>query len=181
MGICLYLAEKYVPELMGKTEIEHMQVFEAMCVIREIRDILAMHCYIPGENMAQNGVNFASERVQQVVKKLGKNDWLVGDSPTVSDLFLMEIIDFLQMITKGAFLKDHPTIEAHNTRTKEIPNIKEYKNSPRFFDGPFNSPVAHTNNVPEDYWDWSSLIIKKIIKRQSSHSRYKKSQLFIWF
>lgn len=56
------------------------------------------------------------------------------------------------MITNGAWLKDHPTLEAHNARTKEIPSIKEYKSSERFMEGPFNNPVAGTNNVPADYW-----------------------------
>lgn len=58
----------------------------------------------------------------------------------------------MQMITKGSYLGDHPVLAAHHERTRNIPNIKAYKESGRFFEGPFNGVMASTNNVPADYW-----------------------------
>ncbi len=66
---------------------------------------------------------------------------------------LMEVTDQFQMITEGAWLKEHPALAAHNERTRAIPNIKAYKESSRFFEGPFNNAVASTNNLPKNYWD----------------------------
>lgn len=152
MNIYVYLVKKYVPELMGKTETEKLKVFEGLNVLKEIKDNITMPCYNPDKSKAPEAVKNVEYRVEQVVNKLGKNEWLIGDSPTVCDLMLMEVTDQFQMITEGAWLKDHPTLEAHNTRVKSIPSIKEYKSSDRFFEGPFNNPVASMNNVPADYW-----------------------------
>ena len=55
------------------------------------------------------------------------------------------------MIKKGEWLKDHPTLKAHNERVNAIPNIKKYKESDRYFEGPFNNVIASTNNLPADY------------------------------
>ena len=85
-------------------------------------------------------------------KKLGERDWFEGDAPTVCDLMLMELVDQFEMMTKGEWLKDHPSLKAHSDRTKAIPNIKAYKESERYFEGPFNGPMATVNNLPEDYW-----------------------------
>ena len=152
MNIYFYLMKKYVPELLGKTEMEQAKVFEGLCVLKDIKDSITMPCYNPDPTKAPEAVKNIAPKVEMVEKKLGKNEWLIGDTPTVCDLMLMEVTDQFQLITKGEWLKDHPTLEAHNARTKEIPSIKEYKNSPRFFEGPFNNPVASVNNTPEDYW-----------------------------
>ena len=137
---------------MGISDTEQAKVFEVLFVLREIRDKISLPCYFPDKNAAKEGVTKVTDRVEAVEKKLGTNEWLVGLAPTVSDLFLMEVVDIFQMITEGTWLKDHTTLEAHNARTKEIPNIKEYHNSSRFFEGPFNNPVASVNNLPPDYW-----------------------------
>lgn len=56
------------------------------------------------------------------------------------------------MMTKGSYLDSHPVLAAHRERTRKIPNIKAYKESTRFFEGPFNGPMAPTNNLPDDYF-----------------------------
>ena len=91
--------------------------------------------------------------MELVEKKLGDREWFEGDEPSVCDLMLMEVVDQFEMMTQGEWLKDHPSLQAHCERTKAIPRIKDYKESNRFFEGPFNGPAIMVNNVPANYWD----------------------------
>lgn len=145
--------ETYVPELLGKTETEKAKVQEGFFVLREIKEATTLQCYSSDKSKATESVVTHTPKLELVEKKLGENEWLIGDSPTVCDLLLMEVTDQFQMITQGTWLNDHPILAAHNARTKDIPNIKEYKNSSRFYEGPFHNPRAPTNNVPADYWE----------------------------
>lgn len=144
---------KYVPELLGKTEAEKVKVQENLFVIRDLKYAITLPCYEPDNSKLPDALANIVPKIELIEKKLGENEWLVGDSPTICDLWLMENTDQLQMMTHGAWLKEHPTLEAHNARVKSIPSIKDYLNSPRYFEGPFNTPLASTNNIPQDYWN----------------------------
>ena len=153
LNIYIYLVKKYVPELLGKNEAEKLKVIEAMCALKEIKDWINFPCYFHDKAQALDAVKNQAQKIENVEKKLGSKDWLIGDSVSVVDLMLMEVTDHIQMITDGTWLKDHHTLEAHNARTKELPGIKEYKASDRFSEGPFMNPAATVNNLPDDYWN----------------------------
>lgn len=155
VNICNYLMAKYVPQLLGKTQGDKAKVQETLSFLGDLKNGITRPCYDQDKSKAPAAVEGLVNKFELLEKKLGDNEWLVGDEPTVCDLFLMEITDQVQMITKGAWLKENPFLEAHNERTKAIPSIKDYKNSSRFHEGPFNNPVATTNNVPADYWKWA--------------------------
>ena len=45
MTIYIYLMQKYVPELQGKTEAEKIKVQESLCVLWWIKETLTQACY----------------------------------------------------------------------------------------------------------------------------------------
>lgn len=118
MNVYNYLMLRYVPQLLGKTQAEKAKVQESLSFIADMKVTITKPCYDPDSSKAVEKVGEIASKIQLIEKKLEENDWLIGSSPTVVDLFLMEVTDQIEMITKGAWLKNHPTLEAHNSRTK---------------------------------------------------------------
>lgn len=99
MNIYNYLMIKYVPELSGKTQAEKVKVQESFFALRDLKNGITSPCYNPDKSKVTEAIANAAPKIGLVQKKLGDDDWLVGDSPTICDLMLMEITDQLQMMT----------------------------------------------------------------------------------
>lgn len=93
MNIYLYLIHKYAPELMGKTAASKAKVLEGLCFLRGVKDAITGPCYNPDPSKAPEAVKNQAKQIELVEAKLGDREWFEGDSPTVADLLLMEIID----------------------------------------------------------------------------------------
>ena len=109
---------------------------EGLFVLVSIKNALTMACYTDDPTAPAKEVLNQEQKIELVEKKLGDGEWLEGEEATVCDLLLMEVVDQFQMITKGEWVKDHPVLKIHSERTKAIPNIKAYKESDRYFEGP---------------------------------------------
>ena len=65
-------------------------------------------------------------------RMLPENNWIVGQSVTVADLFLFQLYEGLSYAFPAAFGKCvSPALSAHRDRVAQLPNIAAYLDSPR--------------------------------------------------
>ncbi len=90
--------------------------------------------------------NIAYEDLNEIVKFLGKNDFFVGSYITWVDLYFLELLDLIEFLSDGDVWTSYPTLKPYYERLINIPNIKSFRTSDRFYKRPFNNSQAKINN-----------------------------------
>ncbi|XP_018020073.1 glutathione S-transferase [Hyalella azteca] len=73
---------------------------------------------------------------------LGSRKWLAGDNLTYPDLIAYELLYQHQALAPGC-LQDFPLLQDLMRRVEGLKGIKEFLQTPKCKDMPFNNPVAH--------------------------------------
>eukprot|EP00298_Acanthocystis_sp_HF-20_P029716 c8627_g1_i1.p1 GENE.c8627_g1_i1~~c8627_g1_i1.p1 ORF type:complete len:227 (-),score=81.79 c8627_g1_i1:25-705(-) len=76
-------------------------------------------------------------------KFLGTNNWVTGDSLTIADFVLYEVLDQHQLIYPTC-LDAFPNLKSLWKRFAALPEIETYMKSDRFLSGPCNNTHAYT-------------------------------------
>lgn len=129
-AIYRYLANKF--NMAGKTERERA-VCDMIC--EEVRDIheLIFKIYVkPSGEAKEAELNEAMSRTIPDMLKLIENmleanvsGFLVGDSITYADLYLMYVYEWLHD-RRGEILAKLPVLKAHDEKIRSYPGVKEH-------------------------------------------------------
>ena len=85
------------------------------------------------------------EGFKSVVEYLGDRETLL-DYVTFADLTMLECVEYAEFVSDGKIFDTYPTLKTFRDRMVELPPLKAYYASDRFFKGPFNNTVAKINN-----------------------------------
>ena len=86
-----YLADKYAPDLNGRTPEERAKVLMLKGVLWDIKKAVTGPMY-SGEKTAEEIVAMAVEKLQSIVTYMGENSFLMGDYVTYIDFFFYEFV-----------------------------------------------------------------------------------------
>jgi glutathione S-transferase len=107
MGINLYIAEKYKPELMGKTPEERGQVYQwSIWSIGDLQtpliDIFIQLIFVPEERRDLDKIEKAKAKLPDLLnimeRALEKNKYLAGNEFTMADLNTASVIHICESI-----------------------------------------------------------------------------------
>jgi len=144
LAIMGYVCRKYnvlVPKADNKstTKLEMMNG-----VIGDWRSAFVRLCYSPPSDDALE--KFAAEGLKQWSEKFEKffsdNKFCVGDDLTYADLNLFELLDSQRELIDQNCFKEYPKLSEFIQRIEDLPKIKAYRESERFFKRPVNNLSA---------------------------------------
>ena len=78
---------------------------------------------------------------------MGKKDYLIGDKLTFIDFYTLELCDFIQWVTNNEFYNENGNVARYVKRMKGLESIKNYIESDRYLELPFNNKSAKINNL----------------------------------
>ena len=143
--IMRYLANKYVPHLLGETPAEQGRVEMVQAQVTDLKGAVTMPCYTMGDRDAIT--NNIMLKIQPFIKFMGKHKFLTGNKVTYVDFTMFELCEMMQWISEGKLFEQYPTLESYCERVKALPGMAEfYADDTRCIKRPFNNKVAKLNN-----------------------------------
>ncbi|WAR26548.1 GSTM5-like protein [Mya arenaria] len=95
----------------------------------------------PNESLKEDYFKNVQPMLALFEKKLGNNDWFVGNKPTVADFPMYELLDqHLRM--KADSLDACPKLKAFLQRFSQLPKVKEYLAQDKVKNMPINNKSA---------------------------------------
>lgn|ERR1719419_1186412 len=144
---CLkYLGRKF--NLMGKNRSEEIKVDQCLCQIMDLRNDMVKLFYGSADDYKKTSDMSATKHLVKMENWLNHNktDYCAGDSPTVADFHLWELIDQLELWTKDT-KKD--SLIAEKPKLKQLyTNIQNESKLSSYFKGdlyklPLNNKMAN--------------------------------------
>ena len=131
-AVTIYLCDKYAPELMGTTPEQRAKIMMLHLVLKDHWQ--SYHPIATMKGATQEAMaDKAMESWPKIAAVLGANNYLVGNSVTVADIIMFEMIEFTLAICRDKRLYTTcPNLEAFNARIKAIPTLAAYFASPEF-------------------------------------------------
>ena len=131
-AVTIYLCDKYAPELMGTTPEQRAKIMMLHLVLKDHWQ--SYHPIATMKGATQEAMaDKAMESWPKIAAVLGANNYLVGNSVTVADFIMWEMIQFTLAICRDKRLYTTcPNLEAFTARMKAIPTFAAYLASPEF-------------------------------------------------
>ncbi|GFU01739.1 glutathione S-transferase Mu 1 [Trichonephila clavipes] len=140
VAILRYLARKHC--LDGKTGEEKRRIALAEQQILDFRANLRKLAFSENyENDKDEFIKDLPKQYQLWEKFLGDRKYIAGDEITYVDFQVYEILDFYRIFHPSTF-ESFPTLKAFHDRIRNIPEIKQYIDSPAFRKWPLFGPMA---------------------------------------
>ena len=150
LAIHRYIAEKWNPELLGKTPEIRARVSNFAYVIHDLKMRCTMPCY-QTEDGKKTCETYRDEEkgLKPVMKAMGSSKYLCGDDLTYMDFYFFEFLQLLIFASGGKVLEGYPALKTYNQNIKEVEGLKEYIEDedcpiPTL---PFNNVVAKFNGT----------------------------------
>ena len=144
-AIMYYLANKYDPDLLGRTPAERAKMDMIFSIVSSVKGKVTVPCYSSG-NPAEI-VKAYRENMPSILDALGNNKFIVGDYPTIVDFLFYEMNEMVNHCGfKGRMFEEFPRLEAYQEAVRNLPNVKAYIESERFIERPYNNKIAKLNN-----------------------------------
>eukprot|EP00350_Pseudokeronopsis_sp_OXSARD2_P008417 CAMPEP_0170558768 /NCGR_PEP_ID=MMETSP0211-20121228/37719_1 /TAXON_ID=311385 /ORGANISM="Pseudokeronopsis sp., Strain OXSARD2" /LENGTH=108 /DNA_ID=CAMNT_0010871039 /DNA_START=143 /DNA_END=469 /DNA_ORIENTATION=+ len=103
LSIHKYLAEKYCPDMCGKTPKEKAELdMVARLTHHGCKIEVGMKCFFPGNERSVIKEE-AHKSTERLVKYLGDKKFIMGDNLTWLDFYNLELYEFLNWVTEGEF------------------------------------------------------------------------------
>ena len=139
-----YLADKYQPDLLGKTAETRATVNQLAGVIYDLKMKVTMPCYM-GDGTNDAAIGEMKNRLPPIVAFLGQKKFLAGDDVVWLDFYLYELIQLMAFLNPD-FKTDYPTLDAYQKNVGELPKVKEYVETSFETARTFNNKSAKVNN-----------------------------------
>ncbi|GFQ91529.1 glutathione S-transferase Mu 1 [Trichonephila clavata] len=138
--IMRYLGHKY--GLVGKDDKQRLLVSLTEQQIVDFRTNLVNLCYSNNyESMKGNFIKKIPDQMKLWEKFLGNRKYLVGDNVAYVDFIAYETFDWFRLFYKDS-LHGCPNLQIYQDRMKNLPELQDYFNSPRYKKWPIFSAVA---------------------------------------
>jgi len=144
-AIMRHLARKH--NLMGKTDAEKDRCDMAAEQVVDFRTQFVRMCYqehffrIVFKEVIPKYLDKLTDALTPFETFLGESDWLAGASLTWADFIFWEMLD-QHLLLKPRCLDPLPKLKAYHQRFKDLPQIKKFMMSEKFFKGPCNNKMA---------------------------------------
>ena len=148
LAILKYLAVKYQPAMLGRSEDDQGKIEMYAHTIDNFQKIATKPCYLEGADKQAIGDNCLKEvqafvRVFEAQGASGK--FLVGNSVSYPDFMLLELLERIQFLTDGRLYKEHAILQTYSQNV--IALIESYyKTNELFQQRLFNASEALVNN-----------------------------------
>ncbi|PVD24751.1 hypothetical protein C0Q70_15236 [Pomacea canaliculata] len=130
-AIIRYIARKH--NLLGKTEHDRINVDITLENAMDFRNGIVRMAYNPEYvNTLFMTIPQGKETIGSFEKWLSKNKWFGGNEVTVADFPMYELLDQHRIMVPG-ILDEFPKITAFMKAFEELPAIKKYMSSPKFY------------------------------------------------
>lgn len=151
LAIHQYIADKYMPQLLGETPEERADIDMIAYIVKEIKMKVTIPCYqLEGTAEDIEGLaNLAYEQIERITPRLEKQMYICGTKICYVDFFLFETLQMFDFVTKGQIFEKYPCLRTYCDGIKELPELRNYTVGEQ---RPFNSPIAKINNWPEVNW-----------------------------
>ena len=151
LAILLHIAENYGDASLLYTPETRARFFQLWGVISDLNSGFVRIGYGSKsdedlkEGMTRTG-EFNKFRLQSLNAALAGSAWVLGgDSPTILDFFLAEVIEKIQAMVAGTgvnVLEGFDNFAAYTTKFQSLDAIKAYRESDSFPAGPWNNTQA---------------------------------------
>ena len=143
----------YIVQKSGKNELLPKQVPDAEVVRGTLFDLkiaVALPAYMsPTLEAAKMGLNGQREKLllklKGLNKRLGNNNWLMGEQLTIFDFFGAELLELVLIMNEEQELNltvGLDNLKPYVERFNNLPGVKEFRASPEFKARPFNNAMA---------------------------------------
>ena len=154
IAIHRYLADRYRPELLGRTEKQRAEVsmLEGIICGSGLKNAITKPCY---KNDRDEAVKVIEEQAPTIAAYLGHNRFLTGTDPVWLDFFFFELLELMVFLSFARVLRDNPKLVQYHKNVASLPGLKEYLKSKGCIDKmrPFNAKSAHVNTKPGENVD----------------------------
>ncbi|XP_052779290.1 glutathione S-transferase Mu 5-like isoform X3 [Mya arenaria] len=139
-AILKHVARKH--KLDGTNDTEKAYVDFMLDQAMDLRNGVVRLCYNKDyESLKEDYFKNVQPTLALFEKKLGNNDWFVGNKPTVADFPMYELLDqHLRM--KADSLDACPKLKAFLQRFSQLPKVKEYLAQDKVKNMPINNKSA---------------------------------------
>ena len=121
--IMQYLADKYKPELLGADAQQRAKVNMVTSVVVGVKNATTGPCYSTGDISAVIGA--AKKGLEPIVKFLGNNKFLTGESVTFIDFYFWEMLQAIR-VSYPDLCTDFPTLAVYHETVRAVSGVKEY-------------------------------------------------------
>lgn len=136
IAIHQYVADKWMPELLGKTTEQRAMVDMLAGVLSNLREFIDESCHKGELSMADLG-NEILERLHATAVRCNGRKYLLGNDLSYMDFYLYELLQLIDYITQGEVYQAYPHLEQYQYRISQLPRLKRYLLSPNFIKAPF--------------------------------------------
>ena len=125
LAIHQYIADKWMPQLLGETPEERADVDMMAYIVKEIRMKVNMPCYqLQGTPEDMEGlVNVAFEQLGRITPRLERQQYICGNKISYVDFFLYETLQFFDFITKGQIYTKYACLKTYCDTIKALPEL----------------------------------------------------------
>ena len=106
LAIHMYVAEKYMPDLLGRNAQERAQVDMMSGVLKDLKFAIVRPMFNPA-TVKEEMLGSVFEKLGPVADFLGHKEFLLGENVTYVDFILYEIIISLDWLTNQALYNDN--------------------------------------------------------------------------
>lgn len=140
-----FLAEKYMPELLGKGGKQKARITQISGPITELKNAVTMPCYMTGDK--EEIAKIMDAKVPAIVAAMGDKKFLSGDSPCWLDFYFYEAIQ-LMAFANSEFYTKWAMLDGYQKNVAALTGVKEYLADPFCPDinRPFNNKFAKLNS-----------------------------------
>ena len=148
-AVTTYICDKFAPELMGTTPEQRAQVTMLQCVLKD-----HFMSFMPLAFQGKPQEEVAAKNLEgwpKIAAALGDKNFLVGDSVTMVDFFLWELLETTMAMCKDKRIYTaHPKLEAFNGRMKALPTFAAFLASDKFIKNAFFPPMVALDMVVQE-------------------------------
>jgi glutathione S-transferase len=145
LAIHEYIADKWMPELLGKSKTARAQVSMLSGVVSGVRKFVDDVCHSGSLTQRQLSGEIIS-KLEPVAQMLVGRTFLLGDDLTYMDFYLFELLQLADYITQGEIYAAYKHLDSYQYAISQLPRLKRYLQSPNFISAPFNLKFARINN-----------------------------------
>ena len=121
-----YLADKYCPDLLGKTPQDRANVNMLGNNVVDLKMGITMPCYMSGKE--EEVLAAIDKHLPGILKFKGNNKFLTGDNVTWLDFYFVEVVEFMSRV-KDDLYTQHPALQTYKDTVLGLPKLKEYLDS----------------------------------------------------
>ena len=146
--ICKYIARKWNPDLLGKTDLDKTKVEQLLSYLGKQNWDFRMWTFkdSPKDDADKIALIKGEDAKFKLIDNiLSTQQYAVGDYLTLVDIFLYENFEFIRLVHE-ATANEYPNIMALRKKIDETDWVKKFKASDKFIERPIVGWSAKWNN-----------------------------------